>query len=58
MNILKIAIFGLLSIVVASVALAFAPLPLPNANVLAKPTFCEPLIVSERQQLVATGELF
>ena len=48
MNILKIAVFGFLSIIAASVALAFAPVPLPNASVLSKPISAQPLIVSER----------
>ena len=48
MNILKIAIFGFLSIIAASVALAFAPIPLPNNSVLSKPVSTPPLLVSER----------
>ena len=48
MNILKIAIFGFLGIVAASVALAFAPVPLPKAGVFAEPTSSQLLLVSQR----------
>jgi hypothetical protein len=48
MNILKIAIFGFLGIAAASVALAFAPVPLPKAGVLAEPASSQPLLISER----------
>jgi hypothetical protein len=47
MNILKNAVFGFLGIIAASVALAFAPVPLPKASVISKPASTQLLLVSE-----------